>query len=131
VHQAWNARFWRSASSRVSAYGNLREQTPRLSLALERQLVEDVQEAMVPASLLLHVGEHRGQRAPDPEMAIADHQLRRRQLAPLEVAQDRRPALRRFPIATLDGEDHFLPVAQRRQDDEDRRLVFQRFPGRA
>src|SRR5206468_9916980 len=92
---------------------DLREQTPRFRLPRERQLVEHVQEAMVPAPLLLRLRKHRGQGAPDPEMAIADHQLRCRQPAALEVAQDRGPAFGRFPIATLDGEDHLLAVAQR------------------
>src|SRR6266566_1768639 len=61
---------------------------------------------MIPAPLLLRLREHRGQRTPDPEVTIADHHLRRRQSAPCEVPQDRRPALRRLPIAALDGEDH-------------------------
>src|SRR5262252_1218853 len=65
---------------------DLREETPRFRLPRERQLVEDVQKAMIPAPLLLRLREHRGQRAPDPEMAIADHQLRCRQAPPLEVA---------------------------------------------
>jgi hypothetical protein len=103
---------------------NLREQTPRFGPAFERQLVEDVQEAMVPAPLLLRLGEHRRQRPPDPEMSVADHELRRLEAAPLEIPQDRRPALRRFAIATLDGEDDLLPGAPRGQDDEDRRLVL-------
>src|SRR5437867_13094774 len=80
--------------------------------------------AMIPAPLLLRLRKHRGQRTPDPEVTIADHHLRRRQPAPCEVPQDRRPALRRFPIAALDGEDHLLAVAQRGQHDEDRGLVL-------
>src|SRR5438128_1809683 len=73
---------------------DLREQTPRFRLPFERQPVEHVQEAMIPAPLLLRLREHRGQRTPDPEVTIADHHLRRRQHAPGEVPQDRRPALR-------------------------------------
>src|SRR5437867_3386203 len=42
---------------------NLREQTPRCRLLLERQLIEHVQEAVVPAPLLLRLREYRGQRA--------------------------------------------------------------------
>src|SRR6266568_2637509 len=103
---------------------DLREQTPRFRLPFEWQLVEHVQEAMIPAPLLLRLRKHRGQRTPDPEVTIADHHLRRRQPAPGEVPQDRRPALRRFPIAALDGEDHLLAVAQRGQHDEDRGLVL-------
>src|SRR4030095_10189940 len=49
--------------------GDLREQAPRLGLSRERQLVEDVQEAVVPAPLLLRLREHRGQCAPDAEGA--------------------------------------------------------------
>src|SRR5213592_1931392 len=80
--------------------------------------------AMIPAPLFLRLRKHRGQRTPDPEVTIADHHLRRRQPAPCEVPQDRRPALRRFPIAARDGEDHLLAVAQRGQHDEDRGLVL-------
>jgi hypothetical protein len=79
---------------------------------------------MVPAPLLRRLGEHGRQGAPDPEVAVTDHQLWGRQPAALEVAQDRRPALGRFPIATLDGQDHLLRVAQCRQDHEDRGLVL-------
>src|SRR5437879_13291169 len=52
---------------------DLREQTPRFRLPCERQLVEHVQEAMIPAPLLLRLRKHRGQRTPDPEVTIADH----------------------------------------------------------
>jgi hypothetical protein len=72
---------------------------------------------------VLRLREHGGQRAPDPEVAVADHELRRLEAAPLEIPQDRGPVLRRFPVSALHGEDHLLPVAQRRQDDQDRRLV--------
>src|SRR5215813_7627885 len=41
---------------------DLREQAPGLGLALERQLVEDVEDAMVPAPLLLRLRKHRAQR---------------------------------------------------------------------
>src|SRR6058998_1793190 len=68
---------------------NSREQTPRFGLLLERQLVEEVQEAVIPASLLLRLREDGSQRAPDAEMPIADDHLRRRKSAPLEIAQDR------------------------------------------
>src|SRR5215471_3823059 len=79
---------------------------------------------MVPAPLLLRLWKHRGQRPPDAEMAVADHELRRGESASLEIPQDGRPALRRFAIAALDGEEDLLPIAQRRQDDEDRGLLL-------
>src|SRR5206468_674456 len=103
---------------------NSREQTPRFGLLLERQLVEEVQEAVIPASLLLRLREDGSQRAPDAEMPIADDHLRRRKSAPLEIAQDRRPALGRLAIAALDGEDDLPAVAQRGQHHEDRGLVL-------
>jgi hypothetical protein len=46
--------------------GDLRQQRPRRGLPLDRQLVEQVQDAVVPAPLLLGLGEHRGQRPPIP-----------------------------------------------------------------
>src|SRR5215813_14780621 len=101
-----------------------REPAPGLGLALERQLVEDVEDAMVPAPLLLRLRKHRGQRPPDAEMAVADHELRRVESASLEIPQDGRPALRRLAIAALDGEEDLLPVPQGRQDDEDRGLLL-------
>src|SRR5206468_788949 len=52
---------------------DLREQTPRFRLPCERQRVEHVQQAMIPAPLLLRLRKHRGQRTPDPEVTIADH----------------------------------------------------------
>src|SRR5262245_14797201 len=60
---------------------DLREQTPRRRLVLERQLVEQVQEAMIPAPLFPRLREHRDQGAPDPEVAVADDELRRLQPA--------------------------------------------------
>ena len=45
---------------------NSREQTPRFGLLLERQLVEEVQEAVIPASLLLRLREDGSQRAQMP-----------------------------------------------------------------
>src|ERR687898_827139 len=106
--------------------GDLREQTPRLGLARKRQLVEDIQQAMVPAPLLCGLGEDRGQRAPDAEMPVADHHLGRLESTLLEVAQERRPALGRFPIAALHGEDHLAAVAQGGQDHEVAALSFSR-----
>src|SRR2546426_45163 len=47
---------------------------------------------MIPTPLLLRLREHGGQRAPDPEVTIADHHLRRRQPAPLEVADSGAPS---------------------------------------
>src|SRR5215470_5328315 len=74
--------------------------------------------------LLLRLRKHRGQRPPDAEMAVADPELRRVESASLEIPQDGRPALHRFAIAALDGEEDLLPVPQRRQDDEDRGLLL-------
>src|SRR5262249_39209316 len=51
----------------------LGEQTARFGLPSERQLVEDVQQAMAPAPLLLRFGDHRRQCPPDPEMPGAAH----------------------------------------------------------
>jgi hypothetical protein len=96
------------------------KETSAMAPPLERRLVKHVQNAMVPTPLLGGLGEHGGQGAPDPEMAVADHQFRCWQPAPLEVTQDGRPAVGRFPIAALDGEDHLLAIAQRGQHDEHR-----------
>jgi len=56
----------------------------------------DVEDAMVPAPLLLRLRKHRGQRPPDANMAVADLELRRVESASLEIPQDGRPALRRL-----------------------------------
>src|SRR5437870_12426535 len=74
VHHPWNARFCRSASFRVSAYGIFVSKLRASGLVLVRQLVEDVEDAIVPAPLLLRLREHRGGR-PDPEVPVADHEL--------------------------------------------------------
>ena len=81
---------------------DLREQAPGLGLALERQLVEDVEDAVIPAPLLLRLREHGSQRAPDPQVPVPDDQLQRLEAAPLEIPQDRRPAVRRLAVAALD-----------------------------
>ena len=41
--------------------------------------------------------------------AVADDQLRRAQPAPFQIPQQGRPALRRFPVPALDGQDHPPP----------------------
>src|SRR5437016_1307962 len=64
---------------------NLGKETARRGLLRARQLVEHVEDAMVPTPLLCGLGEHRGQGAPDPEMPIADDQLWRPQPAPLSA----------------------------------------------
>src|SRR5437763_9782365 len=51
------------------------QETARFGLQLLGQLVEEVQEAMVPAPLLLRLREHRDQRAPGAEMPVANDQL--------------------------------------------------------
>ena len=57
-------------------------------------------------------------------MAVGDHQARRPQPARLEIPQQRRPALGRLPIPTLHREHDLAPVAQRRDQHQDRRLVL-------
>src|SRR5262252_7507188 len=124
VHHAWNASFCRSASSRVLAYGifvsRLRASAWRLSGSLSRTLrMRWFQHRCSFAS-----GNTAASAPQMAEMAVADHELRRVESASLEIPQDGRPALRRFAIAGLDGEEDLLPVPQRRQDDEDRGLLL-------
>jgi hypothetical protein len=64
VHQVWNSRLVRSAPARVSAIGILVSKALGLGLQALGQLVEDVQDPMIPAPLLRRRGVDRGQGAP-------------------------------------------------------------------
>ena len=98
---------------------DLGEQEPGLGLEALGRLVEGVDDAMVPAPLLLCGGIDIPQPSPDPQAPIADDQLRRGQAAGFQVAQDVRPALGRLPMP-WDQRDQLLPpVAQGRQHRQD------------
>ena len=59
-----------------------------------------VHDPAIPTPLLGGLGEDRGRGPPDAEMAVADHHLRCAQRTPLQIPQQCRPALRRFPVST-------------------------------
>ena len=82
--------------------------------------VEHVPQLVIPATLLRTLRINRRERAPDPEMAIGDGELRRPQAAALQIPQHRRPTLRRFPLPAHDGEHH-LPAARIRADQHEER----------
>src|SRR5439155_24242362 len=103
---------------------DLREQTPGFGSAPERQLVEHIDQAMVPTALLLASGNTAASAPQIPRCPSPITRFGAPRPAALEIAQDRTPAFGRLAAITLDGENHRLPVAQRRQNDEDRGLIF-------
>src|SRR5262249_22964593 len=64
------------------------------------------------------------QSSPDAQMAVANDQLRTVQAPLLQVPEDRRPGLGRFPAATLYGNDHLAPIPQSSHDNQDGCLVL-------
>ena len=81
-------------------------------LMFERDGVYHVAEFMVRAPLLRRVRPHVAHGTPEAQRAIANCELRRRQAARGEIAEDIGPALARLADATLDGEDHRRPVRE-------------------
>ena len=79
---------------------------------------------MVPAPLLAHRREDRPHGAPDPQVPVGDEQPGRSQPAALEVAEQRRPALRRLAIPALYREDDLPPIPECGDHDEHGRLVL-------
>jgi hypothetical protein len=76
--------------------GDLGEQGTGLGLQPLGQPVEDVAELVVPAALLIDLGEDLGQGGPDAEVAVGDDQPRSLQTALAQPAQDARPRGRRW-----------------------------------
>src|SRR6202162_2082890 len=68
------------------------------------QLVEHVDELMDPAGLLACRGPDLARRGPEAQRAVAHRHHRRGHPAPLEVAQQRLPALGTLPVAILERE---------------------------
>src|SRR5216684_6017306 len=77
------------------------------------QLVEYVGELVTPAGLLAGLGPDLARRSPEPQRAVAHRHHRRGQPAPLELAQQRLPALGALPVAVLDREQLLLAVGPR------------------
>src|ERR1700676_4855100 len=77
------------------------------------QLVEHVDELMDPASLLARRGPDLARRGPEAQRAVTHRYHRRGHPAPLEVAQQRLPALGALPVAILDREQLLLAVGPR------------------
>src|SRR5258708_4969506 len=59
-----------------------------LALLLLGELIEDIDDSVIPAALLLGFGIHTGEAAPDPESAISNDELRSFQPTAFEITQD-------------------------------------------
>src|SRR2546422_86079 len=90
---------------------------PRLEALGE--LVQDVGDPVDPTALLCRLWPHVADGGPESQRAIPNGQYRRAQPAPLEIPQQRAPALRALPIAVLEG-DHFLGAVRAHTDQDER-----------
>src|ERR1700674_5329410 len=73
---------------------------------------------MNPAGLLARRGPDLARRGPEAQRAVAHRYHRRGHPAPLEVAQQRLPALGTLPVAILDREQLLLAVGPRADHDQ-------------
>jgi len=71
MHHAWNTRFWRSASSRVSAYGIAVSRRRPSGCSRFGSLSSTLRSRWFQHRCCRDQGKHRGQRAPDPQAAPA------------------------------------------------------------
>jgi len=85
--------------------------------------VEHVAQFVIPAALLRALGIDRGERAPDPKMAVGDGELRCPQPAALQIPQHCRPTLRRLALSAHDSEHHLLSARIRSDQHEERRFA--------
>ena len=85
--------------------GDLRKEWLRLRVRLLRKFVEDVALLVIPASLLVGLGEHLGQRAPYTQVAITRNEARCRHATAFQIAQQFGPGLDRFAVAWLQRDD--------------------------
>jgi hypothetical protein len=63
-----------------------------------RELIEDIEDAVIPAPLLLGFRIHVAHGIPNAQMPVAEDQARGPQPAIAEIAQHFRPADRGFPV---------------------------------
>ena len=80
-----------------------------------RELIQHVQDAVIPASLLSRVRPDFRHSRPDPQVPVGRQQHRHRQAA---VAKDVRPRRRRFAIPRHDRQNLLSTVAHRTDDDQ-------------
>jgi hypothetical protein len=74
-----------------------------------RELIEDVDDLVIPTVLLLGFRIDVPPRLPDPQLPIADHEPWRPHPTLPQSAEHRAPTLGRFPIPRRDGEPTFRP----------------------
>src|SRR5581483_7505761 len=100
------------------------EASPGLRLEPFRELVLHVQDAVIPAPLVLGRREHLVERGPEPEPTIADGQERRREPPIAEVPEQLLPALLAFAVAELQGQELLRAVLAGSNDGQEGRLVL-------
>ena len=103
---------------------DLREQSPRFPLHGFRELIQHVQDAVIPASLLGRVRPDLRQTCPDTEVPVGRQQDRRRKATVPKIAKYVRPRLTRFAIAWDDRQNLLTTVAHRTDDDQKSGLLL-------
>ena len=103
---------------------DLRQQRPRLSLNPLRQVIEHVEDLVVPAALVRRLRPHLFGGAPDREAPVGHQQQRGPQTPIAQVAQDLQPGLRRLAVAGPHGQYLFAAITHGADDDQQGRLVL-------
>jgi site-specific DNA recombinase len=94
------------------------------SLAVLRHPVQDVEDPVVPAALLVRLRIDLGQGGPESQVPVRHDQAGSIHPPPLQVAQQRSPALGRLPMAALHRQHYLAPVRQGGDHHQERRLLL-------
>ncbi len=104
--------------------GDLRQQGTRLGLLAFGQVVEDVDDRVIPAALLRRLRPYLVGSAPDRQAAVGHEQPRCAQTTIAQVTQQLQPGLGRLAITGLDGQHLLTAVAHGADDDQQGSLVL-------
>ena len=83
-----------------------------------RDPIEDVEEHVLPASLVARSGENLLERFPEAERSVADRDLGRGDTACFQVNEQFAPALRTLADTDLEADEFFLAFGRGADDDE-------------
>lgn len=95
------------------------QQLGGLLLGLLRQIVEDIGDLVVPASLLLPGRMDLAEGCPYPEVPVGHRELREREASVLEIAQDHEPTFLTLGLTALARQHDLLSRGERVHDREE------------
>ena len=104
--------------------GDLNEQRPSLGLLAFMDLVDYVEDFVVPAPLLPGVWPDLIDCGPDAHIAVGDDEDRGAQATIAQVSEDLQPGLGGLSVSGHQGENLFAAIAHCADDDQQARLIL-------